>query len=256
MPGGTETALASARISAAVDLPSWLLRAAMLRARPRMSIALASKLCWRSATVCRRSPARSAGGLDVGLHRREPGVRHAVAQRGDEIAHARRALVERAAASPGRRAAAAAAGFLARHLAVRPSDHAVELDFTASSRAAIDGAHRARPPAGRHARARGLLAGDQAPPEAVAETDRPHREEHIEREGDEPLCAGRPAPNVSRSTSHIRNVRATTTTMTSTSLEKSRPPGRFCCWEAGDEETPTMKSRMPCQVAKPEIRAA
>ena len=56
MPGATVTALASARISAAVDLPSWLLRAAMLRARPRMSDALASKALWRSSTVAPPRP--------------------------------------------------------------------------------------------------------------------------------------------------------------------------------------------------------
>ena len=36
-------------------------------------------------------------------------------------------------------------------------------------------------------RARRLLARDQAPPEAVAEADRPHGEEHVERKGDQPL---------------------------------------------------------------------
>jgi hypothetical protein len=51
------TVVASARISPAVDLPSWLLRAAMLRARPRMSEARASKLRWRSSTVVPPRPA-------------------------------------------------------------------------------------------------------------------------------------------------------------------------------------------------------
>ena len=40
-----------ARISVAVDLPSSLERAAMSRARERMLVAIALKLCWRSATV-------------------------------------------------------------------------------------------------------------------------------------------------------------------------------------------------------------
>ena len=51
------TVPAIARISAAVDLPSWLERAAMLRARPRISEALASKAFWRSSTVAPERPA-------------------------------------------------------------------------------------------------------------------------------------------------------------------------------------------------------
>ncbi len=57
------------------------------------------------------------------------------------------------------------------------------------------------------------------------------------------------APKVSRSISHIRNVSATTTTITSTSLEIDMPPGSCWPWLVGVEETPMMKSRMPCQVA-------
>ena len=66
----------------------------------------------------------------------------------------------------------------------------------------------------------------------------------------------RRAPNVSRSISHIRNVRAATTTITSTSLERRMPPGRSCSEVGPDDETPMMKSRMPCQVAKPEMASS
>jgi hypothetical protein len=53
------------------------------------------------------------------------------------------------------------------------------------------------------------------------------------------------APKTSRRASHMRKVRATTTPMTSTSLEIDMPSeGAAEVWE-----TPTMKSRMPCQVA-------
>ena len=50
-PGAIATAPASARISCAVDLPSSLLRDAMLRAWPRISAARASNRLWRSSTV-------------------------------------------------------------------------------------------------------------------------------------------------------------------------------------------------------------
>ncbi len=54
------------------------------------------------------------------------------------------------------------------------------------------------------------------------------------------------SPNVSRSMSHMRKVSATTTPMTRTSFEIESPPSLGA---AGVDETPTMKSRMPCQVA-------
>ena len=105
------------------------------------------------------------------------------------IAHAAARIVERPAAGARGRAAAAAARLLARHLALRPAHHAVELAAHRIEPRGDDGAGVARVllQAG-EARARRLLAGDQAPPEAVAEADRPDREEHVEREGDQPLA--------------------------------------------------------------------
>ena len=107
------------------------------------------------------------------------------------IAHAAPRVVERAAPGARGRAAAAAARFLARHLAVGPAHDAVELAAHGIEPRGDDGAGIARIllQAGK-AGARRLLAGDQAPPEAVAEADRPDREEHIERKGDEPLAPG------------------------------------------------------------------
>ena len=106
-----------------------------------------------------------------------------------EIAHAAARVVERPAAGAGGRAAAAAARLLARHLAVRPAHHAVELPAHGIEPRGDHGAGVAGVllQAGK-ARARRLLARDQAPPEAVAEADRPDRQEHVEREGDEPLA--------------------------------------------------------------------
>ncbi len=56
------------------------------------------------------------------------------------------------------------------------------------------------------------------------------------------------APKTSRRASHMRKVRATTTPMTSTSLET------FIVLPSSGtvSETPTMKSCIPCQVAYPE----
>ena len=50
----------------------------------------------------------------------------------------------------------------------------------------------------------------------------------------------------------MRNVRATTTAMTSSSVEIDRPPGIDRSADAGDVDTPTMKSFMPLQVAYPD----
>src|SRR5262249_24455288 len=124
-------------------------------------------------------PALEAGGtllelLDVGLQRLEPGARHAVAQRVDRIAHAAARIVEGPAPSTRWRAAAAATVLLAAHLAVGPADHAVELTAYGIEPRRDHGGRVARIllKAGK-AGARCLLAGNQAPPEAVAETDRP-----------------------------------------------------------------------------------
>src|SRR5262249_42728205 len=127
--------------------------------------------------------------IDVGAHRIEPGPRHAVAQRADLVAHAAPGIVERPAAGARGRAAAAAARLLALHLAVRPRDELVELSFCAPARGGDGGAPTARTllQPGR-ARACRLLAGDQAPPEAVAEANRPDRQEDVEWERDEPLA--------------------------------------------------------------------
>ena len=125
--------------------------------------------------------------LDVGLHRLEPGSRHAVAQRANRIAHGASRVVERAAPSARGGAATAAAGLLARHLAVRPTDDAVELAAHRVEARRDDGTRVPRvlfEP--REPDARCLLAGDQAPPESVAKADRPDGQEQIEREGDEP----------------------------------------------------------------------
>ena len=54
------------------------------------------------------------------------------------------------------------------------------------------------------------------------------------------------APKVSRSVSHIKNVSATTTAITSTSFETDMPP---ISGVVVVEDTPTMKSRMPCHIA-------
>jgi hypothetical protein len=44
--------------------------------------------------------------------------------------------------------------------------------------------------------------------------------------------------------------------MTRKSLEKDIPPGSSCELPAGDVETPMIKSRMPCQVAKPAMSSS
>src|SRR6185436_19930518 len=114
--------------------------------------------------------------LDVGLQGFEPGARHAFAQGVDGVAHAASRIVERPASRARGRAAAAPARLLARHLAVGPAHHAVELPAHGIEPGGDDGAGIARIllQTGK-ARSRRLLAGDQAPPETVAEADRPDR---------------------------------------------------------------------------------
>src|SRR5215471_17397940 len=166
-----DTAAAIARISAAVERPSWLLRAAMLRARPRMSEALASKARWRSSTAPPSRPAALCLSCSTS------------ACNGSNQA--------RVMPSPSARrcAAAAATVLLAGHLAVRPADHAVELTAYGIEPGRDHGGRIARIllKAGK-AGARCLLAGDQAPPEAVAEPDRPDGKERVEGERDEALA--------------------------------------------------------------------
>ena len=223
----------------------------MLRARPRMSDALASKARCRSSTV----PPPSAAALCLSCSmsactgsnqdRVMPSRRVLIG-----IAHAAARIVERPAAGARGRAAAAAARLLARHLAVRPAHHAVELAAHGIEPRGDHGAGVARIllQAGK-ARARRLLAGDQAPPEAVAEADRPDRQEHIERKGDEPL-AQMPlgAEGLAQHQPHQEGERDDDGDHQDVVGER-HAAGQLCPWLVGVDETPMMKSRMPCQVA-------
>jgi CheY-like chemotaxis protein len=125
---------------------------------------------------------RLAKGLDIGLHGLEPRLRHAVAQASNGVANAPARVVKWPLAGAGCDAATAATGFFARHLAFGPGDDVVELAAHGIEACGDDSARIACVflQSG-EAGARRFLAGNQAPPESVAESDRPDGEEHVER---------------------------------------------------------------------------
>ncbi len=101
----------------------------------------------------------------------------------------RAGIVERSAAGAGGGAATAAACFLALHLAVGPGDDVVELRTDGVETGGDGGAGVARVLLqARKAGAGRFLARDEAPPEAVAEADRPDGEEGIEQERDDAIA--------------------------------------------------------------------